>query len=51
VATRAVKHIIDRFCGGSAEELLIGMVDHEVLSSQQLDRLARSIAARKRGKP
>ena len=25
VATRAVKHIIDRFCGGSAEELLIGM--------------------------
>jgi predicted transcriptional regulator len=51
VATRAVQHIIDRFCGGSAEELLIGMVDHDVLSSQQLDRLARTIAARKRGKP
>lgn len=51
VATRAVKHIIDRFCGGSAEELVLGMVDHAVLSPQQLDRLARTIAARKRGKP
>ena len=51
VATRAVRHIIDRFCGGSAEELVIGMVDHAVLSPQQLDRLARTIAARKRGKP
>jgi predicted transcriptional regulator len=51
VATRAVKHIIDRFCGGSAEELVLGMVDHAVLSPKQLDRLARTIAARKRGLP
>ena len=47
VATRAVKHIIDRFCGGSAEELVIGMVDHDVLTPKQLDRLARLIASRK----
>ena len=26
VAVRAVKNIIDRFCGGSAEELVLGMV-------------------------
>jgi len=51
VATRAVKHIIDRFCGGSAEELVLGMVDHSVLSPEQLDHLARTIAARKRGLP
>ena len=28
VAVRAVKGIIDRFCGGSAEALLLGMVEH-----------------------
>src|SRR5690349_10342476 len=27
VAARAVKQIIDRFCGGSVEQLLVGMVD------------------------
>jgi BlaI family penicillinase repressor len=44
VAVRAVKNIIDRFCGGSAEELLIGMVDHAVLDGKQLERLASKIA-------
>jgi BlaI family penicillinase repressor len=44
VAVRAVKNIIDRFCGGSAEELVIGMVDHDVLDRKQLERLARKIA-------
>ena len=29
VAARAVKHIIDRFCDGSAEQLVMGMVDSE----------------------
>ncbi len=43
VAVRAVKNIIDRFCGGSAEELLLGMVDNAVLSRKQLERLARRI--------
>ena len=51
VATRAVQHIIDRFCGGSAEQLVIGLVDHAVLSPRQFRRLARLIAARKREKP
>jgi BlaI family transcriptional regulator, penicillinase repressor len=46
VAVRAVKNIIDRFCGGSAEELVLGMVDNEVLDQQQLEELARKIAKR-----
>ena len=46
VAVRAVKNIIDRFCGGSAEELVLGMVDNEVLDHKQLEHLARKIAER-----
>jgi BlaI family transcriptional regulator, penicillinase repressor len=44
VAVRAVKHIIDRFCDGSAEQLLIGMVDNDVLDRKDFERLARKIA-------
>jgi BlaI family transcriptional regulator, penicillinase repressor len=47
VAVRAVKSIIDRFCGGSAEQLVLGMVDNAVLDRKQLERLARKIADRK----
>jgi len=46
VAVRAVKGIIDRFCGGSAEQLVLGMVDNAVLDRKQLERLARRIAER-----
>lgn len=46
VAVRAVKGIIDRFCGGSAEALLLGMVDNAVLDRKQLERLTRKIAER-----
>ena len=46
VAARAVKSIIDRFCGGSAEQLVIGMVDNEVLDRKVLERLTRKIAQR-----
>jgi predicted transcriptional regulator len=47
VAVRAVRNIIDRFCGGSAEELVIGMVDNDVLDREQLERLAEKISQRK----
>ena len=47
VAVRAVKHIIDRFCGGSVEQLVIGMVDNAVLDHRQLERLTQKIAERK----
>jgi len=43
-----VKNIIDRFCGGSAEALVLGMVDSAVIDRKQLERLARKIAE---GKP
>jgi BlaI family transcriptional regulator, penicillinase repressor len=51
VAVHAVKNIIDRFCGGSAEELVLGMVDNEVLGHKQLEHLARKIAERSAGGP
>lgn len=44
VAVRAVRNIIDRFCGGSAEQLLLGMVDNAVLDRKQLERLAQRIS-------
>lgn len=47
VAVRAVKNIIDRFCGGSAEELVVGMVENSVIGRVQLERLARRIAQEK----
>jgi predicted transcriptional regulator len=31
VAVQAAQQLIDRFCGGSVEELLVGLVDHQVL--------------------
>ena len=51
VAVRAVRHIVDRFCGGSIEELLVGMVESDVLDERDLERLARKIARAKEKKP
>jgi BlaI family transcriptional regulator, penicillinase repressor len=50
VAGRAVKRIIDRFCDGSVEALLVGMVDSDVLDQTELQRLAERIAAARKGK-
>jgi BlaI family penicillinase repressor len=44
-ATRALRQVIDRFCSGSIEELLVGMVNDRMLSKKQLEALARRIAA------
>jgi BlaI family penicillinase repressor len=49
-AVRATQQIIDCFCGGSAEELLIGLVDSRVLNPKQLQQLAAEIAARREKK-
>jgi BlaI family penicillinase repressor len=51
VAAQAAQQIIDRFCGGSVEELLVGLVDNQVLQPKQLQRLAEKIASRKEKKP
>ena len=45
VAGRAVKRIVDWFCEGSVEALLVGMVDSKVLDRGELRRLADRIAA------
>jgi BlaI family penicillinase repressor len=44
VAGRAVKRIVDWFCEGSVEALLVGMVDSKVLDRAELKRLAERIA-------
>ncbi|MEO8659179.1 MAG: BlaI/MecI/CopY family transcriptional regulator [Bryobacteraceae bacterium] len=47
VAVQAAQQLIDRFCGGSVEELLVGLVDNQVLKPKELKALAEKIAARK----
>jgi predicted transcriptional regulator len=47
VAAKAVRQIIERFCGGSVEQLLVGMVNNDVVEESELKRLAERIARRK----
>lgn len=51
VAGRAVKRIVDWFCEGSVEALLVGMVDSKVLDRAELRRLAEHIAAAQKNAP
>ena len=44
VAVRAVKEILDRFCNGSVESLLVGMVDGEIVDPEELQRIATGLA-------
>jgi BlaI family penicillinase repressor len=48
LAVTAVQQIIDRLCGGSVEQLIVGMVDRELLDEQELRRLAEKLARRKK---
>ena len=43
VAAQQVRGIIDRFCSGSVENLLVGLVDDELLSADVLRNLADRI--------
>jgi predicted transcriptional regulator len=49
LAARAVRQIIDRFCQGSVEELVSGMVEAKVLSKDELERLEEFVKGRKQG--
>ena len=51
VAGRAVKRIVDWFCEGSVEALLVGMVDSKVLDRAELQRLADRIALAQKTAP
>jgi predicted transcriptional regulator len=48
-AARAVKGIADRFCKGSVEQVLVGLVDGQILDRRELQRLADKIAKARRG--
>ena len=49
LAARAVRQIIDRFCRGSVEELVSGMVEAKVLDQNELDRLEEFVRSHKQG--
>ena len=48
LAARAVRQIIDRFCRGSVEELVSGMVDAKALSNAELTRLEEFVRERRK---
>lgn len=50
VAAEAVRGVLRRLCRGSLEELLTGLVDHRVVNSTELRRLAERIEAQERGR-
>jgi len=47
VAAQAVKQIMERFCGGSLEELLTGMVENDLVSPEELRELAGKVSRSK----
>jgi len=51
IAAKAVKRIVDWFCNGSVDEILIGMVDAKMLDQRHLKELSEKIEkAKSRGK-
>ena len=48
IAARAVRQLIDRFCHGSVEELISGIVEANVLSQTELTALEESVKAQAR---
>ncbi len=49
LAARAVRQIVDRFCRGSIEELVTGMVDAKMLKEEELNQLAQLVRRRRKG--
>lgn len=47
LAARAVRQIIDRFCQGSVEELVSGMVEARVLNKREIARLEQFVCSRR----
>jgi BlaI family transcriptional regulator, penicillinase repressor len=43
VAAKAIRRIVDRFCNGSLEEVLVGMMDAKMFDQGQLDALREKI--------
>ena len=49
VAVRAVRQILDRFCDGSLEQLMVGLVENQVVDRAELRRLAQRLAKKPKG--
>jgi len=45
-AAKAVKGIVDKFCGGSMERMLLGLVEASVIEPKQLDALMGKVTRR-----
>ena len=50
VTMEAARQLIDRFCGGSVKELLVGLVDNQMIKPKELRQVAEEIASRKEKK-
>jgi BlaI family penicillinase repressor len=50
VAAKAVQRVVDWFCNGSVEEVLVGMVDTAMLDRKRLRMLTDRITQTKNGK-
>jgi BlaI family transcriptional regulator, penicillinase repressor len=48
VAAKAVRRIVDRFCDGSVEEVLVGMIGAKMFDRRQLDLLREKIEKAKK---
>jgi BlaI family penicillinase repressor len=46
LAARTVRHVIERFCAGSVEQFLVGLVDEHVVPLEELQRLMRQVKRR-----
>ena len=49
-AAGAVRRIIERFCGGSVEALLVGLVDEKIVKPSELEALTRRVARAQRSR-
>lgn len=50
LAVRAVRQIVDRFCHGSLESLLVGMVNDEIVDPTELQQIVDRVAAQQSAK-
>jgi BlaI family penicillinase repressor len=50
VAARAVRKILDRLCDGSVEQLLVGLVDNDVVTEEELQRLTKKMLKTRGGR-
>ena len=50
VVAEAARQLVDRFCGGSVKELLVGLVDNQMIEPGDLHQLAEEIASRREKK-